>query len=136
MKKSFVIIIAIFVLFVVVLSGCNEQSNDKSSDKNVENKFIGAWKTDLGLNDTGGYHYTWIFYVNKTLRTERSQTGKPEIYPSYYNWEFKDGQLCVNPLGEEDPIYQRCGSIEFSHSDTSFTWTFGDQLIMTFNKFQ
>ena len=78
MKKSFVIIIAIFVLFVVILSGCNEQSNDKSSDKNVENKFIGTWKMYHVLNNTSGNYTTWTFYENKTFKEVIVYEGKPE----------------------------------------------------------
>ena len=43
MKKSIVIIGIAFVLFAVVLSGCNEQSEDKESTS----KFIGTWETDF-----------------------------------------------------------------------------------------
>lgn len=120
-KKTIVIIGITFLLFAVVLSGCNEQSEDKEST--ITSMFIGTWEAGL---ENG----TYIFYADKTVKWIRTIEG--EVYTDIFNWEDKDEQLCIIPLS--DPNAQRCGSYEFSNSATSFTWTIRDMMTLTFNK--
>ncbi len=111
MKKSIVIIGITFVLSAVVLSGCNEQSEDKESTS----KFIGTWETDFESE-------TWTFSEN--MSAKRSYPSEGMVYTDYFNWEDKDGELCITP--ETDPIGQRCGTYEFTNNYRSFSWTMAE----------
>lgn len=115
MKKYILIIGIIFVLFAVVLSGCNEQSENKVSTS----KFIGTWETDLE-NET--WTETWTFSENMSAKNSRTLEGV--VKAKYYNWENKDGELCITP--ETDPIGQRCGTYEFTNNYRSFSWTMAE----------
>ena len=120
MKKSIVIIGITFVLFAVVLSGCNEQSEDKESTS----KFIGTWETDFE-------NETWT--VSEDMSAKRSYTLEGVIYTDYFNWEDKDGDLCISP--ETDPIAQRCGTYEFTNNSRSFSWTIAEtEIALNFYK--
>ena len=111
MKKSIVIIGIAFVLSAVVLSGCNEQSEDKESTS----KFIGTWETDLE-------NETWT--VSEDMSAKRNYALEGVIYADYFNWEDKDGELCITT--ETDPIAQRCGTYEFTNNSRSFSWTIAE----------
>jgi len=120
MKKSIVIIGITFVLFAVVLSGCNEQSEDKESTS----KFIGTWETDLE-------NETWT--VSEDMSAKRSYTLEGVVYANYFNWEDKDGELCIIP--ETNPIGQRCGTYEFTNNSRSFSWTITEtEIVLNFYK--
>ena len=107
MKKSIVIIGITFVLFSVVLSGCNEQSEDKESTS----KFFGIWETDFE-------NETWTF--SGDMSAERKYTFEGVVNADYFNWEDKEGILCIIP--ETDPTGQRCGTYEFTNNSRSFSW--------------
>ena len=77
-KKTIVIIGITFLLFAVVLSGCNEQSEDKEST--ITSKFIGTWETGLK-------NETWTFNADKTVI--RGTTIEGEVYTVILNWEVE-----------------------------------------------
>jgi hypothetical protein len=121
-KKSIVLMGITFTLFSVILSGCNEQSND--NETTIDSDFFGTWKTELG-------NETWTFFENKTAKMITDIEEEPMI--TIFNWGTKEGnELCMNP--QSNPNFKRCGIYEFT--STSFIWKINDNLNRTFYKVQ
>ena len=120
--KKQLVIIGIFLLLVIGLCGCNENS----SKINNINKFIGAWDGISNYeNDT--FNVTLEFYKDKTAKQVRE-----EIHTHWFNFEIDDDSLYLSLLEfpESDPI---CYNYEFSNNDNALTLTNEslDTLILT-----
>ena len=120
--KKQLVIIGIFLLLVVGLCGCNENS----SKINNINKFIGVWE---------GISYDPDITMNVTLTFYKDNTAKQvseEIHIHWFNFEIDDNSLylTLQEFPEFDPIIY---SYEFSNNDNALTLTNEslDTLILT-----
>ena len=120
--KKQLVIIGIFLLLVIGLCGCNENS----SKINNINKFIGVWE---------GISYDPDTTMNVTLAFYKDNTAKQvseEIHTHWFNSEIDDNSLylTLQEFPEYDPIIY---SYEFSDNDNALTLTNEslDTLILT-----
>ncbi len=120
--KKQLVIIGIFLLLVIGLCGCNENS----SKINNINKFIGVWE---------GISYDQDTTMNVTLAFYKDNTAKQvseEIHTHWFNFEIDDNSLylTLQEFPEYDPIIY---SYEFSNNDNALTLTNEslDTLILT-----
>lgn len=125
MRKSIVIVGITFILVAVLLSGCNDQNVDTESNS----KFIGTWDVEYPQMPSE-YEETWTFYENKTVKSVIIREG--ESITEFLNWDDNDNKLCI--FSPAAPNAQKCYSYEFTNSNTSITFTFNDQLVLTLNK--
>lgn len=105
MKKMAILLIALMVIGVGFLSGCFEDSDNKSSD---ESKFIGTWTFDKG-----GSGET-IYVLNEDM------TG---TYTAYGNttaaeWSLSNGEFCLTLLPPNEAEITQCSPYHFESSDT------------------
>jgi|GEM_PF-3374734 len=135
MKKMVILLIALMVIGVGFLCGCNNQSitgNDASS-------FIGTWKPDQVLMGASGYEETWEFKSNGDVEIIVYEGSQP-LTPDVLNWETKDNILYVKlPEGSDIPagsIPSINGSYQFTNNGNSFTWTISNlnNAVVVFNK--
>jgi hypothetical protein len=85
MKKQLVILAIVTILVTVGLSGCNQESNPLTSDKD---KFIGTWKGRTTL-DTIAFdptNITLTFFSDNTYSMNSMSD----------TWELKDGKLILH----------------------------------------
>ena len=120
--KKQLVIIGIFLLLVIGLCGCNENS----SKINNINKFIGVWE---------GISYDPDTTMNVTLAFYKDNTAKQvseEIHTHWFNFEIDDNSLylTLQEFPDYDPIIY---SYEFSNNDNALTLTNEslDTLILT-----
>ncbi len=120
--KKQLVIIGIFLLLVIGLCGCNENS----SKINNINKFIGVWE---------GISYDPDTIMNVTLAFYKDNTAKQvseEIHTHWFNFEIDDNSLylTLQEFPDYDPIIY---SYEFSNNDNALTLTNEslDTLILT-----
>jgi hypothetical protein len=111
MKKQLVII-GIFLLLVVSVSGCNENSNKT----NNINKFIGTWEGISYSNDVN-VNITFTFFKDKTAKQVSD-----ELHTHLFYYEIDDNSLylTLQEFPEIDPIIY---SYEFSDNDNALTLT-------------
>ena len=111
--KKQLVIIGIFLLLVIGLCGCNENS----SKINNINKFIGVW---------GGISYDSYdpdTTMNVTLTFYKDNTAKQvseEIHTHWFNFEIDDNSLYLT-LQEFPEYYPIIYSYEFSNNDNDLT---------------
>ena len=97
MKKQLIIIGVVAILVTVGLSGCNQESNPLTSDKD---KFVGTWE--------GEEKNIVVYYSNGTLTTN----GGMAI------WEIKDGLLVIESGNISISL-----SYKFSNDDKTLVFT-------------
>jgi len=133
MKKIAILLIALIVISVGVLSGCEEQ---RSANKN---DFIGTWRVvEMSMGNVSFGVITMTFYTDDTLYTENNYTGlehdfEEDVLGSWSNWEVEDNRLCMIPQGTE---YTTCYGYEFTNGGNSFTLTYVGTAFMVLEKIE
>ena len=128
MLKKYTLSIALSILIISCLSGCNENSNNINKEK-----FIGVWHTYYydSANDIS-YDITYSYYANNTAKA---------IYIIYIDNESEDltfwveytitkSELCHTYV--DDPSVSTCYDYIFSNNDTKLTITTTNEPIEKF----
>ena len=130
MNNQLVIVGMIFILLIVGLSGCTDNSTSNTNgdeNKNVENKFIGSWK--LEQNTT--HMITWTFYNNSSLRSVMTGLG-PDV-TTWYNYELDDVEMCFTEINEKtEDSSLVCYDYELSNNDTRLKISYEDNTTVLF----
>jgi len=131
MKKVSILLIALMVISVGVLSGCEEQ---RSANKN---DFIGTWRVvEISMGNVSFGVITMTFYTDDTLYTEHNYTGlehdfEEDVFGAWFNWEIEDNRLCTTPQGTE---YTTCSDYEFTNGGNSLTVTYIETVLIVLEK--
>lgn len=99
MKKIPILLIALMVISVGFLSGCNEENNSLTDEESI---FVGTWKGD-GLWDI------IAFFSDRTCSHYLDLSG---------TWEIKDGKLVIT---EKDGLFKY--DYLFTNDDNTLTLT-------------
>lgn len=105
--------IGIIILFVVGLSGCNEENNTLNTEKN---RFIGTWQ-----NTTMGFTTTITLFSDSTCKIN---TGNG-------TWDLKDGKLVITLALTGQPTEF---PYTFSNNDRTLTLTPSNNVPMIYSK--
>ena len=119
MKKHIVIISIAILLSTILLSGCNEETN------NIAKKtFIGSWKIDHGPSSDDVE--IWVFNENHTGSNSFNE------FTGNFRWEDTGSELCIWVV--ENPSEKRCGTYTFSNDNKEFTWSDPQGLEIVFKR--
>lgn len=105
MKKIVILLIALMVISIGMLSGCNESTGDILSSE--EKRFVGTWKT----TDPVGNNIAITFFSDRTCAGF--------VYPNY---EVKDEKIVFSMYVEGNKI-QLIFDYSFSDNDIILTLT-------------
>jgi len=141
MKKQVLFIIMVIILLSILFSGCNESNTSLSNDKS---KFIGKWEMETENPDIHLNRVYYTFYTNDTVKIvfTHPMGDFPDQEPMIicYNYEIKDGKLCITLPGYEDFYGNNenlgCQTYQLTSNDTQLILEFIDDpgFPITFNK--
>lgn len=121
MKKQLIVVGMTMLLFILLLSGCFENSNeDKENGESPEVKlFLGKWRTTIYYYDQNETRYdsnssNSTFYNNGTMGSESVEDDKI-IWTPYV---IDNNQIC---LGEVNALDYLCYNYEFSNTGNEAT---------------
>jgi hypothetical protein len=122
MKNRLIIIGSILFIFIVFLSGCNEEKD------NEKNKFIGEWILTVNNyyeNGTTGGNYK--FFDNDTYRIIfiDTQNGEEREYIKWAPWSIENKQVC---------LYRQCYEYEFSDKNKVLSLIYDGEIQYILNK--
>ena len=125
MNKKLIIILVVFLLLVVGLSGCFEETKENKND--ISNKFIGTWTG--GMHNGSSYYddELWEFFTNGSLKQVNNYGS---VYSSidWYTYEiYNDGELC---LRQSEISFLMCFIIEFEDNDSTCLLSLGEEIPM------
>ena len=107
MKKITITLIALMVISVGFLSGCNEISNSLSGD---ESRFVGTWNFEFeGLFETK--NYTFTFFSDGTCSASGFFGSNYEVKDEkLVFWQYMDGNKLQTPytysFSDNDTVVQ------------------------------
>ena len=105
MKKTAILLIAILVISVLFISGCNEQKKDSNKEIDILSKFIGSWNSTSTLDGEG---YVFTFFSNNTWSVDTGQSG---------TYALKEGKLELTNISGVSYLFD----YSFSNSDNTLT---------------
>ncbi|UCF13071.1 MAG: hypothetical protein JSW06_02140 [Thermoplasmatales archaeon] len=110
MKKITILLIALMVLSLGFLSGCNEQDE--------KNSFIGAWLMKIPENPD--LEIILTFFTNGSVKREITLVVTRLIKTEWSNYEIKNDEICGLPQFDYN---QTCLYYEFSNSNNILNLT-------------
>lgn len=133
--KLFIIIIAIQIICAFSIGCINNNKIYTLED------FVGTWYAaeipDISNGSNIPIEYTWIFYINNSMRSEiffQNETSNYSV-KLWYNCIIEDSNLCISLINETiNETSLQCFSFEFSENKNRFVLIQNEIPIITFEK--
>jgi len=92
MKKTTVLVVAVLLISINFLCGCNEQqSTDTNNVLSDEEKFIGSWNL---WNPSEIYDTNLTFNTNETIKDETYDDDTDTTEIKWSSYEVKNNEIC------------------------------------------